>query len=517
MITFAQLYEQLVRETHSAGIPENHVVPYKKFLIEGLIQIQRNVDCFQVNNTQFYPFCSTMWSCKLTAVHTPEGYNQIKRLYTIRTTDKCAKIPYVQTTYDELVCKAASLVSDSPVSRAPILPLTFKYPDPALDRARRATGGFWALERGKIFVYPFIHSSETLVIEWDGIKRKWIDDDTLSDNQDFLRTIRLFAGKEYARDYEKDIPSYQAGTIEFQDALRDLILDCREETRVRETKSCPPDPCTPCGDPTGLTDVDEFGQPGETTLFANIGDFGQPANGTAEQDVANLVLGWSPDYIITNGDNHYGGPANYAAKVGAFYGDYITADLTTNRFWPALGNHDYNDAGLAAYLAYFTLPGNERYYELVRGPIHFFILNSEPQEPDGISSTSIQAEWLHAKAATSNAQWKVVITQNAPYTSQGTDNPGNLTGRWPYVDWGIDVVISGDSHYYERFEVDGLPYIINGAGGTSLDAVEPDPIAESIINVSVNGAIKGSATCDELKLEFWGRDGVLYDTLTLNK
>lgn len=38
--------------------------------------------------------------------------------------------------------------------------------------------------------------------------------------------------------------------------------------------------------------------------------------------------------------------------------------------------------------------------------------------------------------------------------------------RWPFKEWGADAVLSGYYHVYERLLVNGLPYFINGAGGT---------------------------------------------------
>ena len=53
------------------------------------------------------------------------------------------------------------------------------------------------------------------------------------------------------------------------------------------------------------------------------------------------------------------------------------------------------------YLNYFTLPaggqGGERYYTFTQGPVQFFAIDSDPAEPDGTSSTSVQAQWLHSQ------------------------------------------------------------------------------------------------------------------------
>src|SRR5262249_24546019 len=57
--------------------------------------------------------------------------------------------------------------------------------------------------------------------------------------------------------------------------------------------------------------------------FAVIGDYG--AASLAEQLVADAVRSWSPDFIITTGDNNY--PAGEAAtidrNIGYYYHDFI--------------------------------------------------------------------------------------------------------------------------------------------------------------------------------------------------
>ena len=141
--------------------------------------------------------------------------------------------------------------------------------------------------------------------------------------------------------------------------------------------------------------------------FAVIGDFG--GGGQAEADVATLVASWNPDFVVTVGDNRYGA-TDYDTVIGQFYCQYLKdagsgthcagGSASSNNFLPALGNHDYSDGGgIGEYLNYFTLPGagfanssgNERYYDLVRGPVHLFFVNSNSQEPDGNASSSLQA------------------------------------------------------------------------------------------------------------------------------
>src|SRR5437773_4988204 len=107
------------------------------------------------------------------------------------------------------------------------------------------------------------------------------------------------------------------------------------------------------------------------------------------------------------------------ANVGQWYHQYLYpytgsygsgSSDGVNHFWPAIGNHDNNPSdGYAPYLNYFTLPGNERYYTTVQGNVQLFIVNDDPDEPDGTSSTSKQATWLKNGLAASTAKWKLVL------------------------------------------------------------------------------------------------------------
>src|SRR3954464_3130288 len=47
----------------------------------------------------------------------------------------------------------------------------------------------------------------------------------------------------------------------------------------------------------------QVNHPGDSATFAIIGDYGEDSKG--EADVAAMVKGWNPDFIITVGDNNY--------------------------------------------------------------------------------------------------------------------------------------------------------------------------------------------------------------------
>ena len=278
--------------------------------------------------------------------------------------------------------------------------------------------------------------------------------------------------------------------------------------------------------------------PTSPVTFAIIGDYGM--DDANEAAVAKLVASWEPAYIITTGYDYYHpaggtGTGQYDESTGAYYGPWLKDISTTgtrmpqgkaavNAFFPSMGNHDYTSAEPSpiTYLTYFTLPGagftntsgNERYYDFVHGRIHFFVLNSNAEEPDGVTQTSNQAAWLKTQLAASSSEWNVVYDHHPPYSSD--DKHGmTRTLQWPYSQWGADTVISGHAHTYERVMRDGIVYFVNGLGGAPRYGFKR-PVAGSKLRFNANwGAQKVTVGKDSLIFEFYDVSGTLRDRYRL--
>jgi hypothetical protein len=256
--------------------------------------------------------------------------------------------------------------------------------------------------------------------------------------------------------------------------------------------------------------------------FAVIGDYG--SGEVAAADVASLVHSWRVDFIITTGDNNYpnGEAETIDWNIGQFYQAYIAdykgafgPGADRNRFFPTLGNHDWTTDQAQPYLDYFTLPGNERYYDFTWGPVHFFALNSDSREPDGMNRSSIQAAWLQERLASSTSPWKVVYMHHAPYSS-GSSGPTDWA-QWPFKEWGADAVLAGHDHIYERLLVDGLVYFVNGVGGGAIYGF--DEIADgSLFRYNDDyGAMLVEASSTRMSFQFINRSGEVIDSHTLER
>jgi hypothetical protein len=273
--------------------------------------------------------------------------------------------------------------------------------------------------------------------------------------------------------------------------------------------------------PVGATTPESSPTPEESILFAVIGDYGQDNPDTFA--VAEMIDSWHVDFITTTGDNNYpdGEVETIDTNIGQFYHRYIgnyqgeyNRGSEENRFFPSLGNHDWSLGNIEPYLDYFTLPGNERYYDVVQGDVHLIILDSDTNEPDGVGWSTAQADWFRETIEGSESAWQVVVFHHPPYSS-AMHGPTDYM-QWPFADLGVDVVLSGHDHVYERLEVDGLLYIISGLGGHEAVYDFENILPESQLRYNEkHGALLVEATASWMRFDFFNIDGELIDSVTL--
>lgn len=263
--------------------------------------------------------------------------------------------------------------------------------------------------------------------------------------------------------------------------------------------------------------------PKDSTTFAVIGDFGD--NSQQEYDVAQMVKSWNPEFVITTGDNNYstGSAGSIVANIGDDYCDFIynpdapedrrcngkATQEKTNRFFPSPGNHDnYSVPALKPYLDYFTLPGDERNYDFIWGPVHFFSLNS------GINGNidGSAKEWLHKKLVESKVPFKVVYFHHPPYSSGNHGSNSNM--QLPFTEWGVDAVFCGHDHLFERIIDKSVSkpvyYIMGNSGNTNLYSCKAHVLDATRFDVKCDnthwGALKVKAGENICVIEYYTKD-----------
>jgi predicted MPP superfamily phosphohydrolase len=193
--------------------------------------------------------------------------------------------------------------------------------------------------------------------------------------------------------------------------------------------------------------------------FAVIGDTG---TGTRQQrELADVMARYRSvfpfEFVLMMGDNIYGSESaqDFHKKFSDVYKPLLDSQV---KFYATLGNHD-----LPLQINYepFNMNGKE-YYRITKGNVAFYSLNSNYMDKR-------QVEWLESELAKDTSAWKVCFFHHPPYSSgstHGSDKQLRQVVEPIFVRYGVNVVLSGHDHFYERIKPQkGIYYFVSGAGG----------------------------------------------------
>lgn len=214
--------------------------------------------------------------------------------------------------------------------------------------------------------------------------------------------------------------------------------------------------------------------------FAVIGDFGSGED--EEHAVARALRVWAEAHpleaLVTTGDNIYesGHPEDF---TDAWHEPYGWVDRAGIPVIASVGNHDVRTDAGAPVMELFSMPA--RWYAHRFGPVELFVLDgNRPTDRDQLS-------WLAGALRRSTAPWRVAVVHQPPYTCGDHEGSEEIRDRWVPVlrAGGVDLVLSGHDHNYQRFPPIGdVTFVISGGGGQDLDEIEdcpegtPAPVAE---------------------------------------
>ena len=516
------------------GEAKSLVPAHSKFFVEAMIALQKWVPELQVNHTSVFPACSTYVQCALTVVEAPIGI--IKRVYTIANDEWCDKVFLSSRSHKEVLQWQRCLMTrfTQPENAGmPALQQGFRFAEASTDSpAGRARMGIWSINRKRLHIAPWIQSNESLVVEWDGEKKEWLDTDLLDQNYwdaEVAAVVKLYVQMAHERDFGCDAQRKRQLEIDYGQKLGDLMYSWKKRTEDQANLDAEElNVCSPTAD--DLADDAPLAVADSTTI-AFVADW---SGGAGTIPVSELVKSWNPKYIVTGGDNWYDSVCTEADldSVSSMYSEFMfpyngtigTGGTDTNKFFTTLGNHDRDPA--CHYQIHQNFFNRSRdYYDFVDGHVHWFVIDGGYKndkvivaQADGNSVGSVQAEYFRLKMSLSTARWKIAVLHFPPYSSRNESLFPFPALRWPIQAWGADLMLSGDDHLYERLLTpEGYPLIVAGWSGRGLH-VSAAPIEYSLVQYDADfGALKITATCDEFKVEAINQAGVLVDTLTLTK
>jgi len=264
-------------------------------------------------------------------------------------------------------------------------------------------------------------------------------------------------------------------------------------------------------------------------------------------DVADLIECMDPDRFLMLGDGQHenGLLEDYLEYYDSEFGKLL--DITC----PVPGNHDYywdweqfqlhdhpfagsNGSGYFGYFGDLAYPPFG-FYSFELGNWHLIALNSdlvfnydymEPGTP-----AYVQYEWLKddLKAHPNNRYSGTIVFFHHPLyswevPSSPTWSSPELVPIWELMyASGVDIVLNGHSHNYQRWEPqdaygnyqpDGIREFIVGTGGYYLNPIGHPPQPDNFVwgQADIFGALKLTLLEDSYRFEFVSIDGVVLDS-----
>jgi 3',5'-cyclic AMP phosphodiesterase CpdA len=201
-------------------------------------------------------------------------------------------------------------------------------------------------------------------------------------------------------------------------------------------------------------------KPTGTLKFAAIGD-----SGTGDSNQYRLAKVFTDmhqrfayEFVLMMGDNMYGSEnaRDFQRKFEVPYKPVLDKGV---KFYASLGNHDSTNQRMYKL---FNMNGERFYTFKPKDGVRFFALDSNYMD-------RTQLQWLEKELAASGSDWKIMFFHHPIYSSggrHGSDTALRDQLEPLFVKYGVDVVMAGHEHFYERLKPQkGIHYFISGGAG----------------------------------------------------
>jgi calcineurin-like phosphoesterase family protein len=202
------------------------------------------------------------------------------------------------------------------------------------------------------------------------------------------------------------------------------------------------------------------------------------------------------DAVFTLGDHAYpvGSDADFQQCFGSSWGSSSRRIMRVIR--PAIGNHEHNTENGAPYYRYFKeragQPGRG-YYSYDLGEWHVVVLNSEIAANSRFpgDERTAQEDWLKKDLEDHKKLCTVAYFHRPLFSSGGHTGDIRVFNFWDILyRAGVDLVLNGHEHHYERFlaqtptaaldTLRGMTQIIVGTGGATLTGIRSPAARNSV-------------------------------------
>jgi hypothetical protein len=249
---------------------------------------------------------------------------------------------------------------------------------------------------------------------------------------------------------------------------------------------------------------------GAAQVLVGAGDIADCSDLSGARATAKLLASL-PGTVFVLGDLAYGDGTS--TELMRCYDE--TWGQYKQRTRPAPGNHEYEtkDAPVDAlgYFQYFNGvagPAGEGYYSYELGAWHIIVLNSNCSEVKGGCNTgSPEERWLRSDLAAHPSLCQLAYFHHPLFSSSLPEPDKELEPMWmDLYQAGVDLVVNGHAHNYERFAPQdpsghsdparGIRELIAGTGGKDH---------AQFLGVSPNSEVRNNDSFGVLKLTLYPR------------
>jgi Calcineurin-like phosphoesterase len=217
----------------------------------------------------------------------------------------------------------------------------------------------------------------------------------------------------------------------------------------------------------------------------------------------------SVDVLATLGDNDY--TESPAAFHRNWTRDFGWAAANGLRLTGSLGNHDVRVDGGRYEFDELEMP--RRYYARRVGDVLLIAL-------DSTRVNRRQTRWLARRLSRATAPWTIALLHHPPYTCGAYRSHPEVVRQWVplFERRGVDLVLSGHDHNYQRFAPrGGVTYVVHGGGGASLYALGscPRSYPNRVVGREIHGWVYLRARPGALRVKAVGPAGRIRDSFLI--
>ena len=258
-------------------------------------------------------------------------------------------------------------------------------------------------------------------------------------------------------------------------------------------------------------------QPSPTTTLPEeavalvVGDFGNGSSaeyGVAER-MRSVAVERGARALLTTGDNFYTDDVERIWNRPFGWVEDLGMEV-----WAAWGNHDIQSASRReAVLEILDPPAH--WYRTALGDARLLFLDAnQARDPQ-------QARWLFSQLAVSRDEPVVVLFHQPAFSCSFHGSTPAVVEDWVplFGSFGVDLVLNGHDHNYQRFDEGGTTYVVTGGGGGGLYEVDDCPRGTEpplVWNDSEHHFLVLTSSAGTMTVEAVAEDGSILDSFEVD-